>query len=316
MGGFRQWPVRSLLVLALVGWLLGSSPVQAAARFQKLDLYREGRARARAGDFAGAAAIFSDVISAEPGAHTLQLAVLCDRMAVARFIDAPESEEGFYFIPFEVEGRDCYKALWGTFPTESAALRGVSALPAEMAVEGSKPMSLPVARLLARPTPPPPGPPPPPPAAAAAPRSTTPSPAVSPPPTRRPVRRPKVFTNDALNSYKKQREAEEAKYGVPQPLFEETPIDTSPNAPPPEPPAEEIGREAEPSAGSQDGYWKTLADNAKEIVAEKEAALAEAKQSGDPEAIEAAERDLGRARDALALLKEKAVGEGADPGLF
>ena len=296
-----------ILLLALLA-SAAAGAAHAAAPFQKAELYRKGRQFSKGGDFVRAAAAFEDVIRAESGHHTLQLAVICEASSIARLVDAMNSEEGFYFVATEMRGRPCFKALWGVYGTPEEAQAAIGRVPAELRDPASPPLVLSVAKLLAIA-------PPPPPAARVATAGTRPSAA---PPAG------KAFTDADLANYRKQREAEEAKFGKPKPLFETRPIDSGSKARSagaakgqkaakerPLPPPTTVT--APPPGDEERAYWASLIDTAKQTVAERQAALGAARKAGDPQAIAAAEQGLEAAQAALEDLRKKAKDKGADP---
>jgi hypothetical protein len=63
-------------------------------------------------------------------AFTVQFALLCQDYSVENAMKVGGSE--FWFIPINYQGRDCYRAFWGRYPTRAEAERGAASVPASL----------------------------------------------------------------------------------------------------------------------------------------------------------------------------------------
>jgi hypothetical protein len=70
--------------------------------------------------------------------HTLQLLVACDPANVRKLIDRLGTTESLYVLPFDLDGRRCYRACWGTFPDREQAVADRT-LPADLVEDLGRP---------------------------------------------------------------------------------------------------------------------------------------------------------------------------------
>jgi hypothetical protein len=100
------------------------------------------------GDVDRAAGVFQELAAAEdPARFTLQLMIACepDTLRTAR---AQSGDRGsLYFVPYTFNGRDCYRACWGSYAGKEEAAGAAAALPAAYASSGIRPVVISMKRL-------------------------------------------------------------------------------------------------------------------------------------------------------------------------
>lgn len=322
-----RFPRAGLVVLTV---LLVCGTARAAVPFRKADLFKIGRESAKAGDFRRAAAAFEDMARAEGTAFTLQLVVVCEAGTLAKLVDTPGADKDLYFLAAKVNGRDCFRAFWSVFPSAEAARAAQKSIPAGLVDEGKPPLAVALPSVLT--------------VGVDAPRTVDESRAQVKTFGNASLGSPaapageKVFTDKDLADYRKTREDDEKKYGVPKPLFEEPGLEKdkgkkgkSDAAPPPA-----KVEEAAAAPADDRSYWATLGSNARQAVSEKresvnaaerdlETARTKLSQSvdgdskkklenekkGAEERLDRARGELKAAEKALADLREKAIAKGA-----
>jgi septal ring-binding cell division protein DamX len=68
-----------------------------------------------------------------PGHVTLQLMVACRAGSVERLLGVPNTGDRLWFIPYNHQGRSCYKVLWGRYTTRQEAEAARAGIPREIA---------------------------------------------------------------------------------------------------------------------------------------------------------------------------------------
>ena len=66
--------------------------------------------------------------------HTLQLLVACDPDNVRKLIERLGNPQSLFVLPFDLDGRACYRACWGTFPDRDRAVADRT-LPADVVAD-------------------------------------------------------------------------------------------------------------------------------------------------------------------------------------
>jgi septal ring-binding cell division protein DamX len=104
-----------------------------------------GRARSLldTGDYAGAAATWSEALRAEPLPNfTVQIAIACQDETLRRAGERTPGSEQFFLLPFALGGRPCYRLCWGTYSNLRTAQAEISSVPAFFLEEGGKPLAV------------------------------------------------------------------------------------------------------------------------------------------------------------------------------
>jgi uncharacterized protein DUF4388 len=99
------------------------------------------------GDTEGAARIFQELASSEPGRYTLQLMIACEEETL-RTTRAQSGERGsLFFLSFQFKGRTCYRVCWGSYAGKDEARDAIPSLSAPLLPAGSSPLIVPIDRL-------------------------------------------------------------------------------------------------------------------------------------------------------------------------
>jgi septal ring-binding cell division protein DamX len=101
------------------------------------DRYRKGAESFRAGDLAGAAAIWEALLAEEHrGGFTVQLLTACQPDTVR---DAQRSiaAQDVYLVTKKVNGRPCYRVCAGVYESREAAARALAGLPGHLRIGGA-----------------------------------------------------------------------------------------------------------------------------------------------------------------------------------
>ena len=90
----------------------------------------DGRALLRSGDLAAAARAFQrEISSASADKFTLALGLYCNEENAGRLVASASGSGDIYVLPTSVEGRSCYRVIWGLYDSREAAERGIPSLP-------------------------------------------------------------------------------------------------------------------------------------------------------------------------------------------
>jgi len=84
-------------------------------------------------------------LAAHRDAWTAQIAAVCSEDSVAALVRKAGASDRLYLVPVTIAGRACFRVLWGTYPSASAA--AATDLPARLGVR-EKPRALAVAGVL------------------------------------------------------------------------------------------------------------------------------------------------------------------------
>jgi hypothetical protein len=102
-----------------------------------------GRALLRGGDLRAAANAFQQELRAESSTRfTIALGLYCNEENVARMISGTEESPNLFVLPASVQGRACYRVVWGLFDTREAAERSKGSLPTSLQAGDAAPVAL------------------------------------------------------------------------------------------------------------------------------------------------------------------------------
>jgi len=89
-----------------------------------------GRALLQSGNLAAAARAFQQEISSgSADKFTLALGLYCNEENAGRLVAGASGSSDIYVLPTSVEGRSCYRVIWGLYDSREAAERGIPSLP-------------------------------------------------------------------------------------------------------------------------------------------------------------------------------------------
>jgi hypothetical protein len=101
----------------------------------------------RTGKFPEAAAAnLQRLRSTASNKFTIAVGVYCDPGNVARAYQNSGSSEQLIILPYNYQGRSCYRVFWGIFDTQALAERNYSSVPSAIRAPDSIPF--PVSRLI------------------------------------------------------------------------------------------------------------------------------------------------------------------------
>jgi septal ring-binding cell division protein DamX len=124
------------------------APARPATPFKNGAGYLEALRQLDAGDSRGSAQALLALIAAEdPARLTLQIMIACQEETVKAARARAGDGGAFFFVPFTLKGRDCFRVCWGLYPTREAAREAIPTLPEFFRSSGSQPVVLPLARL-------------------------------------------------------------------------------------------------------------------------------------------------------------------------
>jgi septal ring-binding cell division protein DamX len=90
----------------------------------------DGRALLQSGNLAAAARAFQrEISSASADKFTLALGLYCNEENAGRLVASASGSSDIYVLPTSVEGRSCYRVIWGLYDSREAAARGIPSLP-------------------------------------------------------------------------------------------------------------------------------------------------------------------------------------------
>ncbi len=91
----------------------------------------EGRSLLQSGNLAAAARAFqAEISSASSDKFTLALGLYCNEENAGRLVANAGGASDIYVLPTSVEGRSCYRVIWGLYDSRDAAERAAPSLPA------------------------------------------------------------------------------------------------------------------------------------------------------------------------------------------
>ena len=90
----------------------------------------DGRTLLQSGNLAAAARAFQQEISrGSNDKFTLALGLYCNEENAGRLVASASDSSEIYVLPTSVEGRSCYRVIWGLYDSREAAERGIPSLP-------------------------------------------------------------------------------------------------------------------------------------------------------------------------------------------
>ena len=105
------------------------------------------RQQLAAGNLNGAARSFLDQLRASSAnKFTIAVGLYCNEDNVGRIVASASGSEQIFILPTTVQGRSCYRIMWGLFDTQQAANSGKGSLPYE--IRAGDAAAVPLARLL------------------------------------------------------------------------------------------------------------------------------------------------------------------------
>jgi septal ring-binding cell division protein DamX len=118
------------------------TPFKDAAR------YREALRQLDGGDPRGSARAFLALIAVEdPARFTLQIMIACQDDTVTGARAQAGDGGAYFFVPYSLKGRDCFRVCWGLYPTGEAAREAIPTLPEVFLKSAGRPVVLPLASL-------------------------------------------------------------------------------------------------------------------------------------------------------------------------
>jgi hypothetical protein len=108
----------------------------------------DGRALLRAGRFPEAARAFvSSTRAAGKGAAVIQLLIACSAETVQKAVDSGSASD-LVILPVDFKGRDCYRLVWGVYPSATRATAALSTVPEYFRNGGAAPKVLGVSEVV------------------------------------------------------------------------------------------------------------------------------------------------------------------------
>jgi septal ring-binding cell division protein DamX len=105
-------------------------PTTAASTQRAASGAGDGRALLRSGNLAAAARAFQQEISKlSADRFTLALGLYCNEENASRLVDSASGSDEIYVLPTSVQGRSCYRVIWGLYDSRESAERNISSLP-------------------------------------------------------------------------------------------------------------------------------------------------------------------------------------------
>jgi septal ring-binding cell division protein DamX len=102
----------------------------------------DGEALLRAGNYPGAARAFvSQTRAAGKSAAVIQLLIACSTETVQKAIDSGNASQ-LVILPVNFKGRDCYRLVWGVYPSSTRATAALRDVPEYFRTGGAAPKVL------------------------------------------------------------------------------------------------------------------------------------------------------------------------------
>ena len=125
----------------------GTPPV-IGSDFREDSRYAAAQRHFDDGDFQLAARLFQELAAGEEaGYYSLQLMIACE----SRSLESARARSGddalLYILPFSLQGRSCYRTMWGVYPSQQAARDAGDSLPDAWSDTGVKPIAISMTRL-------------------------------------------------------------------------------------------------------------------------------------------------------------------------
>lgn len=106
-----------------------------------------GRQLLAGGDIPGAASAFlRELRSSGRNKFTVAVGLYCDEDNVGRVVSNARGSEQLYVLPTTIQGRECFRIVWGTFDTRQAAEQGMGTVPS--GIRAGDAAAVPVASVL------------------------------------------------------------------------------------------------------------------------------------------------------------------------
>jgi len=106
-----------------------------------------GRQLLASGDIPGAASAFlRELRSSGRNKFTVAVGLYCDEDNVGRVVSNARGSEQLYVLPTTIQGRECFRIVWGTFDTRQAAEQGMGTVPND--IRAGDAAAVPVASVL------------------------------------------------------------------------------------------------------------------------------------------------------------------------
>jgi septal ring-binding cell division protein DamX len=117
-------------------------PVAAATPRPAPPVAADGQALLRAGNYPGAARAFvSQTRAAGKSAAVIQLLVACSTETVQKAVDSGNASD-LMILPVNFKGRDCYRLVWGVYPSSTRATAALRNVPEYFRTGGAAPKVL------------------------------------------------------------------------------------------------------------------------------------------------------------------------------
>ncbi len=90
----------------------------------------DGRALLQSGNLGAAARAFQrEISSGSSDKFTLALGLYCNEENAGRLVAGARGSSDIYVLPTSVDGRSCFRVIWGLYDSREAAERGIASLP-------------------------------------------------------------------------------------------------------------------------------------------------------------------------------------------
>jgi hypothetical protein len=102
-----------------------------------------GRALLRSGNLPAAAQSFQqELVRTSADKFTIAVGLYCNAENVSRMIEGAGASTDIYVLPTLVDGKSCYRVVWGLFDSRDAAERSLSSLPNSIRVGDAAPVAI------------------------------------------------------------------------------------------------------------------------------------------------------------------------------
>jgi Domain of unknown function (DUF4388)/SPOR domain len=108
----------------------GPKPPRTASSSGATSAGGGGRALLQSGKLDAAARAFQqEILATGSRKFTIALGLFCNQENAGRIVDGAEGSNEIYVLPASIQGRSCYRVVWGLFDSSDAAERGMGSLP-------------------------------------------------------------------------------------------------------------------------------------------------------------------------------------------
>ena len=87
------------------------------------------RALLDSGNLRQAARAFRNELASSSNSFTIAVGLYCDEQNAARTVQTARGANQLYLLPVQINGRACYRVLWGLFDTRESARAGIASVP-------------------------------------------------------------------------------------------------------------------------------------------------------------------------------------------